>query len=152
MIALIQRVLKSSVSVESKTVGAIGNGLNILLGVGRDDTKEDCEYLAKKTADMRIFSDSDGKMNLSIQDVKGSALVISQFTLHANCRRGNRPGFSDSAQPEKAKDLYVYYMELLRQFGIHVEEGVFGADMKVEIENDGPVTIILDSKIRLQPR
>lgn len=153
MIALIQRVKRSSVETMGRITGSISNGLNILLGVGNDDSLEDANYLASKIAALRIFSDDNGRMNLSIQDVGGSALVISQFTLHADCRKGNRPSFTNSAEPELARQLYEAFIDLLSgEHGIHVETGIFAADMTVEIINDGPVTIILDSNIRKKPR
>jgi len=153
MRALIQRVTKSSVEVEGKIVGQIDNGLNLLLGFTETDTKEDVEYTAGKIARMRIFSDEKGKMNLSLQDTGGQILAVSQFTLYANCRKGNRPSFTDSSAPEKAERLYDYFTFYLSEnYGIGVEKGIFGADMKVSIENDGPVTIFFDSEIRNTPR
>ncbi len=153
MRAVIQRVLHSSVSVDGKTVGEIEKGLNILLGVVEGDTEAEADVLASKIAKMRIFEDENEKMNLSVTDVGGSALVISQFTLCADCRKGNRPSFSSSASPDRAKELYEYFSVQLRNNGVEkVENGIFAADMKVDIQNDGPVTIILDSDIYKQSR
>ena len=144
MIALIQRVNKSSVSVDGKEVAAIGKGLNILLGVFDGDTQEDINKLINKIVKLRIFSDECGKMNLSIQDIGGKVLVVSQFTLAGSVKKGNRPSFSKAMPPIAAKELYLEFIEKLNQF-IEVENGVFGATMQVEINNDGPVTFILDS-------
>ena len=145
MIALVQRVSKSSVSVDNKIVGSISKGLNILLGVFEEDTKEDIDKLVKKIVKLRIFSDDCGKMNLNIIDTGGSALVISQFTLAGSVKKGNRPSFTKAKNPKEAKEYYLEFIEQLSQY-IEVESGVFGADMQVEIINDGPVTFILDSK------
>ena len=153
MRVLIQRVTRSSVSVDGRIVGEIGKGLNILACVMEGDTAKEAELLAAKCATMRIFEDDDGKMNRCLLDVDGEALVISQFTLCADCRKGNRPSFSTSAPPDTAKALYEYFAEQLRQNGVRrVETGVFAADMHVEIHNDGPVTIWLDSEIFKQSR
>ncbi len=153
MRAVIQRVLNSSVSVDGIIVGEIGKGFNILLGVVEGDTKADAEMLAAKIAKMRIFEDENEKMNLSLTDIGGSALVISQFTLCADCRKGNRPSFISSAKPDEAKALYEYFTEQLRANQIsNVQCGIFAADMRVEIVNDGPVTIILDTDIFKQSR
>ena len=153
MRVLIQRVTRSSVSVDGRIVGEIGKGLNILACVMEGDTAKEAELLAAKCAKMRIFEDDDGKMNRCLLDVDGEALVISQFTLCADCRKGNRPSFSTSAPPDTAKALYEYFAEQLRQNGVRrVETGVFAADMQVEIHNDGPVTIWLDSEIFKQSR
>ncbi|MBQ1375323.1 MAG: D-tyrosyl-tRNA(Tyr) deacylase [Clostridia bacterium] len=147
MRALIQRVRESAVSVDGETIGKISQGLNILLGVFSDDTEEDLRYLLKKIPLLRIFSDENGKMNLSVLDIGGEALVISQFTLCADTKKGNRPSYVNAAAPEFAEDMYERFIEGLKLSGIRrVEHGRFGADMKVEILNDGPVTIILDSK------
>ena len=147
MRAVIQRVAHASVSIDGSVKGSIRQGFLVLLGAGEGDTAEDARLLAKKTAGMRIFCDDNGKMNLSLADIGGSVLVISQFTLYADCRRGNRPSFTTAAQPDPANELYGYYVKLLREeYGMaDVQTGEFGADMKVELLNDGPVTIILDS-------
>lgn len=146
MRALIQRVLSSDVSVDGICVGSIGRGFNILLGVMEGDTAEDAEILAAKTAKLRVFEDENGKMNLSAIDTGAGALCISQFTLCADCRKGNRPSFVRSAAPEEANKLYEYFCEKLKENGFSpVEKGIFGADMKVNILNDGPVTIMLDT-------
>lgn len=146
MRALIQRVTSSDVSVDGKIVGSVGVGYNILLGVMQGDTSAEAELLAGKIARLRVFEDDEGKMNRSILDVDGEALVISQFTLCADYRKGNRPSFVFSAPPEEANKLYEYFCSLLLENGIRkVEKGVFGADMKVNIANDGPVTIMMDS-------
>ncbi len=153
MRAVIQRVVNSRVLVENSIVSSIGNGLNILLGVNEDDSLEDAEYIADKIVKMRIFNDESGKLNLSLHDIKAELLVVSQFTLYANCRKGNRPSFTYSAGAEKARQLYEYFIEYLRiKHSAVVKTGVFGADMRVEIINDGPVTIVLDSEIRKDPR
>lgn len=146
MRAVVQRVTKASVSVDNEVVGKISNGIVILLGVGKDDTEEDAKYLAEKIVNLRIFDDKDGKMNFSLLDVKGQALIISQFTLYGDCRRGRRPSYSDSAPPDLAKALYEKFIELVKNYDVHVETGIFAAHMLVEIHNDGPVTLLLDSK------
>lgn len=146
MRAVIQRVNRASVSVEGRGVGDITGGVAVLLGVGRGDTAEDARYLAEKTAHLRIFEDADGKMNRSLLACGGSALVVSQFTLYADCRKGRRPGFAAAATGPAAQDLYELYCSLLAGMGVPVRRGVFGARMLVEIYNDGPVTMLLDSK------
>ena len=146
MIAVLQRVQNSKVVVENEIVGKIDIGLNILLGVSAEDEKADADFLAKKISAFRIFSDENCNMNLSIRDVKGSALVVSQFTLCADWRKGNRPRFSNAAKPEKANELYEYFMEELEKYEISVQSGTFGAMMDVHILNDGPVTFVLNSK------
>jgi D-tyrosyl-tRNA(Tyr) deacylase len=133
------------VETEGRTAGIKGPGLLILLGVTGSDTEKDCSWLAEKCACLRIFEDSAGKMNLSLSDVKGSALIISQFTLYASCERGRRPDFINAARSEKAEPLYELFTEKIRGLGIPVETGVFGAEMKVSLVNDGPVTIMLES-------
>jgi D-tyrosyl-tRNA(Tyr) deacylase len=144
MRVLLQRVSKASVTVDGAVVGAIDHGLVILVGVGHDDGEEQAAWLAKKVAGLRIFEDAEGKFNLSILDVGGSALVVSQFTLFADTRKGRRPAFIDAAPPEIAEPLVERFAEHLRARGIPVEMGVFGAHMLVEIHNDGPVTIWLE--------
>ena len=146
MKAVIQRVTRASVTVEGETVSSIDSGLLILLGVAQDDTRRDAEVLADKIANLRIFSDSEDKMNLSLLTTGGSALVVSQFTLCANCSHGRRPDFFGAAKPDIAEELYEYCCERIKTSGVgEVGKGVFGADMKVELLNDGPVTIIIDS-------
>ncbi len=146
MRAVIQRVQQGRVLVEGETIGEIGQGLVILLGVGHGDGQPEAERLADKIATLRIFSDADGKTNLSLLDVNGGALVISQFTLYADCRKGRRPSFIRAGQPEMAEPLVAHFAERLRQAGIwRVETGEFGGLMLVEIHNDGPFTIILDT-------
>ncbi|AZP93736.1 D-aminoacyl-tRNA deacylase [Enterococcus mundtii] len=146
MRAVIQRVSQAAVSINEREVGRIDHGLLILLGVHDTDTQTDVDYLIKKIAQMRIFEDEQGKMNLSIEDVKGTLLSISQFTLFADTKKGNRPSFIAAARPETAIPLYEAFNEGLRQRGITVETGEFGADMAVSLVNDGPVTIIIDSQ------
>ncbi|UCE19615.1 MAG: D-tyrosyl-tRNA(Tyr) deacylase [Gemmatimonadota bacterium] len=145
MRVLLQRVRKASVSVEGTIHGSIVRGCVLLVGVGPEDTERDAAYLADKCANLRIFEDREGKMNLSALDVGGEALVISQFTLYGDCRNGRRPSFTDAAPPEKAETLYETFMDLVRRKGIRVEGGRFGAKMLVEIWNDGPVTLLLES-------
>ena len=153
MRAVIQRVLSSNVSVDGEIVGEIGKGFNILLGVVEGDTAAEATLLAAKISKLRIFEDENEKMNLSILDVAGEALVISQFTLCADCRAGNRPSFASSAAPDEAKKLYEFFISELERLGIKkTAHGIFAADMRVEIINDGPVTIILDSDIYKQSR
>lgn len=147
MKAVIQRVKYANVKINGEIAGECGKGFMILLGVHSSDTKEDAEKLMKKVPVLRIFEDDNGKMNKSLLDVDGEALVVSQFTLIADCSHGRRPSFTDSAPAQQANELYEYFVELLRQSGVRsVQTGVFGADMQVELVNDGPVTIILDSK------
>jgi len=145
MIAIIQRVSKSTVSVDGKIVGQIDRGFNILLGVLKDDSVEDIEKLVKKIVNLRCFSDECGKMNLSILDVDGEALIVSQFTLGANIKKGNRPSFTNAMPPKEAKELYLKFIDRLKEY-IKVESGIFGANMEVKIINDGPVTFVLNSK------
>ncbi len=146
MRAVVQRVSEASVMVDGQTVGAIRQGLMVLLGVARGDTTGDAVYLAEKTCGLRIFEDHQGKMNRSVEDISGSVLVVSQFTLLGDCRKGRRPGFTDAAEPGLAGKLYEEYVALLRQRGITVATGVFRAEMKVGLVNDGPVTMLLDSR------
>jgi D-aminoacyl-tRNA deacylase len=141
---LIQRVSRASVTVEQQIISKIGKGLLILLGVGHGDGEEQAAFLAEKTANLRIFEDEQGKTNLSILDVKGEAIVVSQFTLYADARKGRRPSFTDAALPEVAAPLVERFVELLRSHGVPTQTGQFGADMKVEIHNEGPVTIWLE--------
>ena len=145
MRAVIQRVRSASVSVDGKTVSSIGRGLAILLGVGHEDTSSDASWLAEKTASLRIFEDSEEKMNLSLLDIRGEALVVSQFTVYGDARKGRRPSFTDAAPPEKADALYEEYVEKLRQQGVQTRTGIFRAKMLVTIENDGPVTLIIET-------
>lgn len=140
---LIQRVKKASVSVNNEVVGKIEQGILIFIGVCKGDTKEQADFLVRKAANLRIFEDENEKMNLSVKDISGSALVISQFTLAGDCTRGNRPGFDQAAHPDIAKPMYEYFSEQLRNENIKVENGIFQADMQVSLINDGPVTFIL---------
>ncbi|MFU2206756.1 D-aminoacyl-tRNA deacylase [Streptococcus pluranimalium] len=144
---VIQRVSEASVTIDEKIVGQIGQGLMLLVGVGPEDTQEDLDYAVRKIVNMRIFSDADDKMNLSVQDIKGSILSISQFTLYADTKKGNRPAFTGAAKPDMASDFYDQFNASLAEY-LPVEKGIFGADMKVSLVNDGPVTIILDTKNR----
>ena len=144
---VIQRVSRASVTVRGSVIGQIGEGYLVLVGVGRLETKEDADRLVRKMIGLRIFSDENGKINKSLKDVDGQLLLISQFTLYADCRHGNRPGFTDAGDPEKAKALYEYMIDSCRREIPVVEQGEFGADMKVELVNDGPFTILLDSEI-----
>jgi D-tyrosyl-tRNA(Tyr) deacylase len=146
MRAVIQRVSRAQVTVDGTVRGSIANGLLVLLGVAADDGDADLAYLVEKTAGLRIFEDDAGKMNRSLEDAKGALLVVSQFTLFGDVRRGRRPSFDNAAPPQVADALYQRYVELLRGKGLKVETGVFQAMMKVELVNDGPVTILLDSK------
>ena len=144
---VLQRVKSASVSIEGTVVGEIEQGFLLLVGVGPDDTRDDASYLARKIAGMRIFSDENGKMNLSIDQVGGKILSVSQFTLFADTKKGNRPSFTGAAGPEAANKLYEEFNEILRtEYGLIVETGEFGADMQVSLINDGPVTILLDTK------
>jgi D-tyrosyl-tRNA(Tyr) deacylase len=147
MRALIQRSKNASVTIAGEITGSISHGLVVLLGVEHEDTAEDADWLAAKIAQMRIFGDAEGKMNLGVKDVGGSVLVVSQFTLHASTKKGNRPGFTRAARPEQAIPLYEHFMAALAQ-EVPVKKGVFGADMQVALINDGPVTIWMDSKAR----
>ena len=152
MIAVIQRVLSAEVSVDGASVGKCGKGLLILLGVAAGDTKEDADVIIKKLPSLRIFCDENDKMNLSLSDIGGEVLAISNFTLLGNCRRGNRPDFFGAEKPAIASEMYDYFVEKLRERVPHVATGIFGADMKVDICNDGPVTLILDSAALRAPR
>lgn len=146
MRAVVQRVKKASVSAAGSRVSQIEQGLLVFLGVGQEDNDDDADYLAEKIAHLRIFSDAEGKMNLSVKDVKGSILAVSQFTLYGDCRRGRRPSFSGAAPAELAEKLYEKFMVNLRQLGVDTAAGVFQADMDVDLVNDGPVTILLSSQ------
>lgn len=146
MRAVIQRVKSSRVEVDGRVVGEIGVGLLVLLGVGKGDTEADASYMASKVINLRIFEDAEGKMNLSIKEAGGSILVISQFTLYGDCRKGRRPSFIDAAEPAQADSLYSYFVEELKREGVETAKGIFGAMMDVHLVNWGPVTILLDSK------
>lgn len=145
MRAVIQRVNNASVSVDGEMVGSIQKGLLIFLGIGSGDTQKDLEYIADKTVGLRIFSDADDKMNLSVTDIDGEILIVSQFTLYGDCRKGRRPNFTASMPPKEAERMYEAFIDNIKNRGINVASGVFGADMQVTISNDGPVTILLDS-------
>ncbi len=142
---VIQRVSTAKVEVDGKIVGSIEKGFLVLIGVTHDDTKENADYLANKLCNLRVFRDENDKMNLGLKDINGELLLISQFTLYADCAKGNRPSFVNAAKPEFANELYEYFCEKCRQNGINVQKGIFGADMKVSLLNDGPVTIIIES-------
>ncbi|QTM99925.1 D-tyrosyl-tRNA(Tyr) deacylase [Sediminibacillus dalangtanensis] len=148
MKAVIQRAKQAGVTVEERTVGKIDSGLVVLLGVGHEDTTEDAKYLANKIVSLRIFEDGQEKMNLSLKDIGGSVLSISQFTLYADTRKGRRPNFMHAAKPGPAKQLYEVFNQFIEESGINVETGTFGADMQVHLINDGPVTLLLDSSDR----
>ncbi len=152
MRAVVQRVTHAAVEVEGNTVGRINKGLVVLLGINHQDDEADAEYLAKKIINLRIFSDQQDKMNLSLKEISGEILAISQFTLYANTRKGRRPSFIEAALPEKADPLYQYFLQVLEKEDIKVAKGIFGALMMVHIHNHGPVTIILDSEDRHKPR
>lgn len=145
MKALLQRVSSAKVTVDSKIIGEISAGWLVLLGVGQGDSESEIPKLVEKILGLRLFSDADGRFNLSIQDTKGALLVVSQFTLYADCSRGRRPGFTQAASPEDAKRLYEKFVEAMRASGLLVQTGSFGADMKVSLVNDGPVTVMLDT-------
>ncbi len=146
MRAIVQRTDQSSVTVEGSQVASIRKGLTVLIGVGQDDTEKDAKYLAEKIVNLRIFDDAEGKMNLSLLDIKGELLVISQFTLFGDCRKGRRPSFVEAAPPQVAEKLYESFILLCQQFHISVATGKFQAEMAVSLVNHGPVTILLDSK------
>jgi D-tyrosyl-tRNA(Tyr) deacylase len=145
MRALLQRVSQAHVEVDGETVGSIGNGILVLLGIETTDTEKDADYLAGKIVGLRIFDDAEGRMNLSVTDSKGALLVISQFTLYGDTRKGRRPSFDRAARPETARKLYDYFVEAVRKFELPVEKGIFQASMLVHLINDGPVTLLCDS-------
>jgi D-aminoacyl-tRNA deacylase len=146
MRAIVQRVTSSRVVVDDKVIGSINKGFNILIGISKEDTIDDLQYMKDKILNLRIFEDENDKMNLSLLDVQGEILVISQFTLYGDCRKGRRPNFMEAEGGEKAKALYDNFVEMLRESSLKVETGEFGAYMKVDIQNDGPVTLMIDSK------
>jgi len=147
MRAVVQRVKRAEVRVEGRITGRIEKGIMVLLGVGEDDENKDLEYMADKIMKLRIFEDDNDKMNLSVRDVGGNVLVVSQFTLYGDCRKGNRPSYSTAARPEKAKEYYDRFIEYIsNKYNIKVESGIFQASMEVDFINDGPVTLMLDSK------
>ena len=141
---VIQRVANAKVEVDSEIVGKIGQGFLVLFGAGVGDTKEQADFLVEKLCNLRVFSDENDKMNLSIKDIDGELLVVSQFTLYADCKKGNRPSFVNAALPEEANELYEYFMDKCKKLVKNVQKGIFGADMKVSLLNDGPVTILLE--------
>jgi len=147
MRAVVQLVSKASVVINNNKVGSIGPGLLVLLGVSKDDTTKDADFLAKKIIGLRIFPDQNKLMNKSLEDVNGQMLVVSQFTLYGDCRKGRRPSYNEAAPPEAAKLLYEYFMEAVKNLGIPAQSGTFQAMMQVKLVNEGPVTIILDSKL-----
>ena len=145
---VLQRCSRAEVRIDGEVAGKIGRGFVVLVGITHNDTRENADFLAKKTAGMRVFEDAEGKMNLSLKEVDGQILSISQFTLYGDARKGNRPSFIEAARPEIAEPLYEYFNQVLReQYGLHVETGRFGANMQVDFVNDGPVTIIVDSSL-----
>lgn len=145
MRAVVQRVSRGAVTVAGETIGEINKGLVVLLGVGQGDTTKDANYLAEKIANLRIFEDDQEKLNLSVLDIEGEVLAVSQFTLYGDCRKGRRPGFSGAAHPDTARELYLHFIQYLEQLGLKVATGQFQAHMVVDIVNDGPVTLLLDS-------
>ena len=146
MRAVLTRVTSASVTIDGQVVGSIGKGFLILLGVGPEDTEAKCRYLAEKALSLRIFEDENGKMNRGLEDVNGQVLVVSQFTLYGNCRKGRRPSFAEAAGPELGNRLYEKFLEICEELGYPPQHGQFGASMQVESVNDGPVTILLDTK------
>ena len=149
MKTVIQRVSEANVKVEGKIVGNISQGLLLLIGIDENDEKEDADWLVQKILNLRIFGDENGKLNLSVQDIKGEILCISQFTLIADYKKGNRPSFIKAAKPDKAVPLFEYFKNEISKSGLKTESGIFGADMKVSLLNDGPVTIVMDSKTKM---
>lgn len=141
---VVQRVKEAKVEVDEKMVGKINKGFLVLIGVTHEDKKEQADYLVKKLCNLRVFEDKNGKMNLGLKDIEGELLIVSQFTLYADCSNGNRPSFTNAARPEKANELYEYFCKECEKNDIKVEKGIFGADMKVSLINDGPVTIIIE--------
>ncbi|MCR2032853.1 D-aminoacyl-tRNA deacylase [Anaerofustis stercorihominis] len=148
MKAVVQRVKSSKVTINGKIVGNIDKGFNVLFGAEGNDTKKDADYLARKISNLRVFEDENGKMNLSIKDIDGQMLIISQFTLIADTKKGNRPSFVNAMEPKEANELYDYFMKKIEEEGISVKRGIFGEDMLVDIVNDGPVTILFDTKTK----
>ena len=145
MRAVVQRVTYSSVEVNGEIVGEINKGFNVLLGISKEDTEEDMKYIKDKIINLRVFSDENDKMNLSLLDIQGEVLLISQFTLYGDARKGRRPNFMNALGGEEAKKFYDKFIEMMKETGLKVQTGIFGADMKVDIKNDGPVTMLLDS-------
>ena len=141
---VVQRVKEAKVEVDEKMVGKINKGFLVLIGITHEDEKEQADYLVKKLCNLRVFEDKNGKMNLGLKDIEGELLIVSQFTLYADCSNGNRPSFTNAAKPEKANELYEYFCKECEKNNIKVEKGIFGADMKVSLINDGPVTIIIE--------
>lgn len=152
MRAVLTRVKYASVSIDGQTVGKIGQGFLILLGIGPNDTEKECRLLAEKALGLRVFEDENGKMNLGLEQIGGEVLVVSQFTLYGNCRKGRRPSFAEAAPPELGNTLYEKFLAVCRELGYPPQHGRFGADMKVESLNDGPVTLILDTDQLQSPR
>lgn len=146
MRAVIQRVLEAEVKVDNKVIGSINKGLCVLLGVGKEDTKEDADYLVDKIINLRVFDDEDGKMNLSAKDLNREIMVVSQFTLYGDCRSGRRPGYTEAASPGKAEELYDYFINKVKETELKLEHGEFKAYMNLSLNNDGPVTLLVDSK------
>lgn len=142
---VIQRVANATVKVEGETIGEIEKGFLVLVGIKQGDTEAQADFLIKKLCNLRVFEDENNKMNLSIKDINGKLLIVSQFTLYADCKRGNRPSFIEAARPEEAEPLYEYFKQKCKEEGIEVQSGKFGADMKVSLLNDGPVTIVLEA-------
>jgi len=150
MRVVLQRVTEASVEVEGKIIGKINNGLLVLLGIHVDDNIKELEWMVNKVIGLRIFEDENGKMNKSLTDIEGELLIVSQFTLYGDCEKGRRPGFTDAARPEKAIPMYEEFIDRCKNLGVRVETGEFGADMKVKLLNDGPVTLVIDSPERLR--